>query len=132
MPKDQTSTEGDNAQQPTDEGLSRIDLLADAELVSRQLMCVHQLCDNLSKIAATNQKLLLRCALKAPGMIEHHGAWTGEVMEFLCDVLNGMDAVDESQAAHWRSTFEEMRRRKWNPSLVNSKKLITNQSQRMS
>lgn len=86
-------------------------LLADMELVHRQLHCVQHLCKAVSELAAAKAQLLPRTALMGSGMGHHlikmDGDWSNSFMQWVGDMLNNMDATDPEEDKHWAKTFEE-------------------------
>jgi len=86
------------------------DLLADMELVHRQLHCVKHLCEVVTTLADAKIKMLPRFALD--GDMGHHmmkmdGSWTNWFMQEVGEMLNNMDANDAEEDKRWYKTFEQ-------------------------
>lgn len=84
-------------------------LLADVELVQRQLHCVMYLSKQVSELADAMAKMLPRMALD--GDMGHHlikmqGDWSHRYMEWVGDMMNGMDAVSPEDEK-WDKTFAD-------------------------
>lgn len=86
------------------------DLLADMELVHRQLHCVKHLCEVVTELAEAKIMMLPKSATM--GEMGHHlikmdGSWTNWFMQEVGEMLNNMDAVDPEKDKRWDSTFEQ-------------------------
>lgn len=85
-------------------------LLADMELVHRQLYCVKHLCEVVTELADMKIKMLPAMALDA-GMGHHlikmDGNWTNWFMQEIGEMLNNMGANDAEQDKKWDKTFEQ-------------------------
>lgn len=89
-------------------------LLADMELVHRQLHCVKHLCAAVSELAEAKIKMLPKVTTDTElghHLIKMDGGWTHSFMEWVGDMLNGMGAVDEVEDSRWRKTFEDAQKR---------------------
>lgn len=83
-------------------------LLLDLELVNRQLGCVVHLSKNVQKLARDIQLLLPTLAIKPSGhfMVKRAADWTHSYMQWVGEMLNGMDVIDERDEK-WNATFRE-------------------------
>jgi hypothetical protein len=89
-------------------GVGTSDLLADMELVHRQLHCVKHLCAVVTELAEAKIMMLPKSATM--GEMGHHlikmdGSWTNWFMQEVGEMLNNMDAVDPEKDKRWDSTF---------------------------
>lgn len=90
------------------------DLLSDLELVHRQLHCVKHLCDAVSGLADAQIRLLPKLAINPDfghHMIKMQGSWSNAFMQWVGEMLNGMDAVDPDQDKRWDETFQQASKR---------------------
>lgn len=88
------------------------DLLADMELVHRQLHCVKHLCKVVSELAEAKINLLPRTVIDQNGDLGHHlikmdGSWSNWFMQEVGEMLNNMDAVDPEEDEKWDKTFKQ-------------------------
>jgi len=88
-------------------------LLGDLELVHRQMQCVKHLCNAVSGLA--DGMILMLPKMATQGDMGHHlikmqGDWAHRYMEWVGEMLNGMDANDPEDK-RWDKTFEDAQAR---------------------
>ena len=90
-------------------------IIADMELVHRQMHCVMHLCDAVKEVAKAKADMMPLLAAKQRGfshhMIKRDGGWSYAAMDFMGDILNGLGAVDAEVDAKWEATFREGQKR---------------------
>lgn len=93
----------------SEERFIKTGILADMELVHRQLHCVLHLCETVSVLANTQIKMLPKTATdKEFGhhLIKMSGDWSNRFMQNVGDLLNGIGAESDDDSK-WDATFQE-------------------------
>lgn len=90
------------------------DLLADMEIVHRQLHCVKHLCEVVAALADAHIRMLPATAINPEyghHLIKMQGDQAYHFMEWVGDYLNAMDAVTKEDNERWSKTFGDAQAR---------------------